>query len=75
MLVLHRKKGESIMIGNQIEIKILEVADGKVKVGIEAPREISILRQEVYVEIIEENKKARDFQKDTWNLIRKDEKE
>lgn len=63
------------MIGNQIEIKILEVADGKVKVGIEAPREISILRQEVYVEIIEENKKARDFQKDTWNLIRKDEKE
>lgn len=75
MLVLHRKNGESIMIGNQIEVKILEVADGKVKVGIEAPREISLLRKEVYIEIIEENKKASDYQKDTWKLIRKNEEE
>lgn len=73
MLVLHRKNGESIMIGNKIEIKILEVGEGKVKVGIEAPRDISILRREVYLEIIEENKKASEFEKDSLGLIKKGE--
>jgi carbon storage regulator len=73
MLVLHRKKGESIMIGNQIEIRILETADGKVKIGIEAPREISILRKEIYLEIIEENQKAVEFQVENLKLIRKEE--
>ncbi len=73
MLVLHRKNGESIMIGNKIEIKILEVGEGKVKVGIEAPRDISILRREVYLEIIEENKKASEFEKDSLALIKKGE--
>ena len=73
MLVLHRKQGESIMIGNQIEIKILESSDGKVKIGIEAPREISILRREVYLEIIEENQRASEFQAESLRLIRKQE--
>lgn len=58
MLVLSRKPGESIIIGNNIEIKILEIEDGKVKLGIDAPRDIEIYRKEIYIAIEEENKAA-----------------
>lgn len=55
MLVLNRKIGESLIIGDNIEIKILEIQDGKIKIGIEAPREVSILRKEVYDAVKAEN--------------------
>ena len=55
MLVLNRKPGESIILGDNIEIKILEIQDGKIKIGIEAPKEVSILRKEVYDEVKAEN--------------------
>lgn len=58
MLVLGRKKGESIIIDDQIEITINAVEGETVKLGIEAPRHITIHRKEVYLEIQEENKKA-----------------
>ncbi len=58
MLVLSRKSNESIIIANNIEIKILGIEDGKVKLGIEAPRDVEIYRKEIYVEIQEENKAA-----------------
>ncbi|QHJ69588.1 carbon storage regulator CsrA [Planococcus halotolerans] len=58
MLVLGRKKGESIIIDDQIEITINSVEGETVKLGIEAPRHITIHRKEVYLEIQEENKKA-----------------
>lgn len=58
MLILTRKKGESIIIDGNIEIKILEAEDGKVSVGIEAPRDMDIVRKEIYESIQEENKKA-----------------
>lgn len=58
MLILNRKIGESIILDDNIEIKILEIQDGKVKIGIEAPKEVTILRKEVYDEVIEENKKS-----------------
>lgn len=58
MLILTRKKGESLIIDGKIEIKIMSSEDGKVRIGIDAPREIEIHRQEVYDQILEENKKA-----------------
>ena len=48
MLVLTRKTNQSIMIGDDIEITILSVSGDKVRIGIEAPRDISVFRQEVY---------------------------
>lgn len=58
MLVLTRKKGQSIVIGDNIEVTIIEVSGDQIRVGIKAPNEISIYRKEVYLEIEEENKKA-----------------
>lgn len=58
MLILNRKEDESIIISDNIEIKILSIDEGKVKIGIEAPRDITILRREIYDEVIEENKKS-----------------
>ena len=55
MLVLSRKLNESIMIGDQIEIVVLDVREGSVRLGIKAPRDVSIHRQEVYAEIRQQN--------------------
>ena len=55
MLVLTRKEGESFLIGNDVEIKVIKVDDKTVKIGIEAPKTTSILRKEVYDKIKEEN--------------------
>ncbi|MGI8512625.1 MAG: carbon storage regulator CsrA [Solirubrobacteraceae bacterium] len=54
MLVLTRKTSESIMIGDDVEVSILSVAGDKVRVGIQAPRDIPVFRTEVYLEIQEE---------------------
>ena len=56
MLALTRKKGEALMINNNIEITILEVRGDQVKIGIAAPKEVPIYRKEVYLQIQEENK-------------------
>lgn len=56
MLALTRKKGESIIIGDNIEIVILGIQGEQVKIGVEAPREISVHRREVYEQIRETNK-------------------
>lgn len=58
MLVITRKKNESLLIGDDIEIKILKLEDGSVKIGIEAPKDKIILRKEVYENVKEENSKA-----------------
>ena len=54
MLVLTRKSNQSIMIGDDIEVTVLSVMGEKVRIGIQAPREIPVFRQEVYLEIQEE---------------------
>jgi carbon storage regulator len=58
MLVLTRKSNESIMIGDEIELSILSVSGDKVRVGIQAPREIPVFRKEVWLEIQQENAPA-----------------
>lgn len=58
MLVLSRKKNESIMLNDDIEITILEVHGDQVKVGIKAPKDVGIFRKEIIVKIEDENKKA-----------------
>jgi carbon storage regulator len=54
MLVLTRKSNQSIMIGNDIEVSVLAVMGEKVRIGIQAPRDIPVFRKEVYLEIQEE---------------------
>ncbi|MNI38593.1 hypothetical protein D3C73_927430 [compost metagenome] len=58
MLVLARKKGESIMIGDQIELVILSTEGDTVRVGIKAPKHVEVYRKEVYEHIQASNKEA-----------------
>lgn len=58
MLALSRKKGEALIINNDIEVTILEIKGDQVKIGIGAPKEVPIYRKEVYVQIQEANKVA-----------------
>ena len=47
MLVFRRQEGESFLIGDNVEVRILEIARGQVKIGVEAPREVGIYRSEI----------------------------
>ncbi|WP_461205751.1 carbon storage regulator CsrA [Clostridium sp. DL1XJH146] len=58
MLVLTRKKGEKITLGDDIEIEVIALDNGKVKLGIKAPKDLKIFRTEVLDQIKEENKEA-----------------
>jgi len=58
MLILTRKIGESIKIGNDIKVTIINIDGGQVRVGIEAPRDVIVHREEIYNKILEENRKA-----------------
>jgi len=58
MLALSRKANESIMIGHDIEIAVLEIKGDQVKIGINAPKAVPIYRKEIYVQIQEANKEA-----------------
>ena len=64
MLVLTRKLGEGIIIGDDIKITIVEMKGGNVRIGIEAPREKKVHRQEIYERIVQENRDAA-----LWNMI------
>ncbi len=58
MLVLTRKKGEGVIIGDDIEIQVIEIRGGAVRIGLNAPRDKKIYRQEVYQKIQKENREA-----------------
>jgi carbon storage regulator len=58
MLVLTRKSNQSIMIGDEIEISVLSIMGEKVRIGIQAPRDIPVFRKEVYLEIQAERGQA-----------------
>ncbi|OMP65800.1 carbon storage regulator CsrA [Domibacillus epiphyticus] len=58
MLVLSRKPGESLMIGDDIEITVVSVTGDQIKIGINAPKHIDVHRKEIYITISDENKSA-----------------
>lgn len=53
MLILSRKTGESLMIGNEIVVTVLDASQRQVRIGISAPKEIAVLREEIYLREIE----------------------
>ncbi|MCI5493585.1 MAG: carbon storage regulator CsrA [Lachnospiraceae bacterium] len=58
MLALTRKKGESLIVNNNIEITVLEIRGDQIKLGISAPTEVPVYRKEVYLQIEKENEAA-----------------
>lgn len=55
MLVFTRKSGESLMIGDEVEVKVLSLSGDQVRIGISAPRQIAVHRSEIYQLIIQQN--------------------
>ncbi|AIQ65883.1 carbon storage regulator [Paenibacillus stellifer] len=60
MLVLRRKIGESVVIGNNIQVQILGIEGDQIKLGFVAPKDVQVLRQELYQEIVAENMAAKE---------------
>ena len=69
MLVLSRQRDESIIIGDNVVITVVDVRGDKVKLGIDAPREISVHRREVYEAIQRENRQAALLKPDDARLL------
>jgi carbon storage regulator len=64
MLVLTRKANQSIMIGDTIEVSVLSVMGEKVRLGIQAPRDVPVFRKEVFIEIQQQNVEAAESARD-----------
>ncbi|XPV75213.1 MAG: carbon storage regulator CsrA [Desulfovibrio sp.] len=58
MLILTRRPGESLYLGDDIKVKVLSVSGKQIKLGLEIPEDLSVYREEVYLKIKEENKQA-----------------
>ena len=69
MLVITRKSGQSLFIGDDVEVKILSVYKDQVKIGIQAPRSVLVYRQEVYESIIRQNQLASQSGLPTADLV------
>lgn len=67
MLVLTRKVGEGIVIGDDVKLTIVEIKGGTIRLGIDAPRNKKIYRQEVYDRILEQNRAATSWTLDDLN--------
>lgn len=70
MLVLTRKKDQSIMIGDDIEIVIVDISEYQVKIGINAPKSVPLFRKEIYLEIKKENIEAANIEKIPVNVFK-----
>ena len=70
MLVISRKKGESLLIGYDIEITVEKIDSSSVKISIKAPKEKVILRKEVYEKVKNENSNAIVATKDILNILK-----
>jgi carbon storage regulator len=69
MLILSRKVDESIIIGNNIEIKVIEIKRESVKLGIQAEKNIPVHRKEIYEQIVRENKDALELKMENINIL------
>lgn len=69
MLALSRRTGESIIIGENIEVTVLSITKDQIKLGINAPKNIPIHRKEVYIQIQQENKAAIDTDNNVTNIL------
>ncbi|MBS3940126.1 MAG: carbon storage regulator CsrA [Actinobacteria bacterium] len=69
MLVLSRRIGESIVIGNQVTVTVLEVRGDQVRIGIDAPRDVQVHREEVWQQLQEENAQAASTAERTRRLV------
>jgi len=69
MLVLTRKAGDGIVIGDDITIKIIEIKGGGIRIGIDAPKDCKIYRQEVYDRISQENREALQWDLDDLDSV------
>ncbi|GAA5415664.1 translational regulator CsrA [Paraliobacillus ryukyuensis] len=72
MLVLTRKLNETIQIGEDIEIKVVDIDGDQIKLGISAPKHIEIHRKEIYLAIQEENSRAASVSNDLLKILKKD---
>ncbi|MBO1511743.1 carbon storage regulator CsrA [Metabacillus bambusae] len=70
MLVLTRKIGETIQIGDQIEVTVLSVQGDQIKLGINAPKDIEIHRKEIYLTIQESNNEAASINKNILDQMK-----
>jgi carbon storage regulator len=70
MLVLTRKKNQSIVVNDNIELTIIDIQGDQVRVGINAPKDVKVFRKEVYVEMTEENQRASNVQIEALNLLK-----
>ncbi len=64
MLILTRKVGESIAIGDDIQVSVVEIKGTQVKLGIRAPMDVTVHREEIYLKIQEENRRASQVSKE-----------
>ncbi len=70
MLILTRRLGESITIGDQIKVSVLGIHGRQVRIGIDAPSDVVVHREEIYVKIQEENKKAsKSIREDLFGMV------
>ncbi|MFD1451108.1 MULTISPECIES: carbon storage regulator CsrA [Oceanobacillus] len=70
MLVLSRKRNESIQIGDDIEIEVIAIEGDQVKLGIRAPKSVDIYRQEIYVDIKNQNNQAAQIDQNLFDFLK-----
>ncbi len=68
MLVLSRKKGQSIIISNNVVVRIIDIKGGQVRIGITAPDSTSIYREEIYMKIVDTNRESLQLQPEDLEL-------
>lgn len=69
MLILTRKVGESVAIGDDIQVSVIEIKGSQVKLGIRAPRDVTVHREEIYLKIQDENRRAAQVSTDALGTV------